>query len=289
MELSHDYKNSILRNRKLDPDKEKKKKCYTEKYWSGQILFPITVENCCEWFGYSFNKNKNRSICLSNSFFSTAIVSCIEKPLKKRLPFDRSENRTKKKIEDGRDVRIREAHKQIGDSKVSAETWSLHFLSSPGHRERFHRPSSHRESARILSPGRCGRYTCRSPVFFPFCGPGRTTTLFDTPCVQYPAPLAILPFYGMLNFGNLPFMKSMIHDEYVTGWFKKPWYLYNFYSLSCDLLNARKVVQFWGFVSEERDTIHKLNTWQRDLKSYDYLYLVFRRFVDLSFVKILGK
>lgn len=35
--------------------------------------------------------------------------------------------------------------------------------------------------------------------------------------VQYPAPLAILPSYRMLNFGNLPFMKSMIHDEYVTG------------------------------------------------------------------------
>lgn len=98
MELSHDYKSSILRNRKVDPDKEKKM-LHWKILGSGQILFPITVENCCKWFGYPFNKNKNRSICLSNSFFSTAIVSCIEKPLKKRLPFDRSENRTKKKIE----------------------------------------------------------------------------------------------------------------------------------------------------------------------------------------------
>lgn len=67
------------------------------------------------------------------------------------------------------------------DSKVSAETWSLHFLSSPGHRGMFLWPSSHPKSARILSPGRCRRYTCRfsfSFFLFFFCEPLLRTSVF---------------------------------------------------------------------------------------------------------------
>lgn len=46
--------------------------------------------------------------------------------------------------------------------------WSLHFLSSLGHRKRFLRSSLHREPACILPPGRCRRYTCRSRFYFLF-------------------------------------------------------------------------------------------------------------------------
>lgn len=96
-----------------------------------------------------------------------------------------------------------------GDSKVSAETWSLHFLSSPGHRGMFLWPSSHPKSARILSPGRCRRYTCRfSFSFFLFFL--RTTSSNErVPPRQDPPPPT---HQGGEIFGN------SCPDPRVRGW-----------------------------------------------------------------------
>lgn len=89
-----------------------------------------------------------------------------------------------------------------GDSKVSAETWSLHFLSSPGHRGMFLWPSSHPKSARILSPGRCRRYTCRfSFSFFLFFFLRTTSSNERVPPRQDPPPPT---HQGGEIFGNSP-------------------------------------------------------------------------------------